>query len=217
MPPKKLVAQPQLWRVHAVSVAKQFRVRMKPCSLMFAASSGYTAIVPALLFSSTRPSLTTTIPLPFPCCCRTSHDVRDRAAKAVLDVANYFFMVSRLPYNMKCSYLLFAFCLHFCLTFRVHLLGLQLCIFAIIITGIQNFFLKTATDLYKTCFLCSFWFENWVLNHHLINCSNLNLVNGSSYLDYSEYCPTAYSKMAIHEGMSRLLQAWIFLKDDHEW
>jgi len=66
MPPKKLVAQPQLRRVHAVFVAKQFRVRMKPCSVMVAASNGYTVIVPALPFSSTRPSLTTTIPFHFP-------------------------------------------------------------------------------------------------------------------------------------------------------
>ena len=62
-------------------------------------------------------------------------------------------------------------------------------------------------------FLLAFWYENWVLNHQVINCSNLNLVNGSSYLDYSEYCPTACSKMAIHEGMSCLLhQAWIFFR-----
>jgi len=76
---------------------------------------------------------------------------------------------------------------------------------------------ETATDLYETCFPCSFWYEIWDLNHQVINCSNLNLVNGSSYLDYSEYCPTACSKMAIHEGMTCLFhQAWIFFKDDQE-
>ena len=63
------------------------------------------------------------------------------------------------------------------------------------------------------CFLCFFWFENWVTNHQLIdwNHSNLNLVNGPShYKNYSEYCPTACSKMTIHEGTSCLPQSWIF-------
>jgi len=133
---------------------------------------------------------------------------------------------------MKCScfcflFFFFAFCLHFCLTFRVHFrsaICVPLHVCRIIIPGTHT---HTHTHTQKkkkkqqqTCtrhvfpmFLLAFWYENWVLNHQVINCSNLNLVNGSSYLDYSEYCPTACSKMAIHEGMSCLLhQAWIFFR-----
>ena len=40
--------KPQLRRVRAVSVVKQFQVRMKLFSVMAAASNGYTVIAPAL-------------------------------------------------------------------------------------------------------------------------------------------------------------------------
>ena len=163
-----------------------------------------------------------------------SHEVRDGAAKGVLDVAHYFFMeyfaiilsclyltelfkhkVSRLTYNMKCRYyLLFAFCLHFCLSFRVHFYQ-QVC-YLCILAFLQNYYVQKKNSkkpIRHVCFLCFFWFENWVTNQQLIdwNHSNLNLVNGPShYKNYSEYCPTACSKMAIHEGTSCLPQSWIF-------
>ena len=83
------------------------------------------------------------------------------------------------------------------------------CIFAELLCTKKN----SKEPIRHVCFLCFFWFENWVTNHQLIdwNHSNLNLVNGPShYKNYSEYCPTACSKMAIHEGTSCLPQSWIF-------